>query len=149
MFAGADTTASTVSAGFFHILKSQHVLNTLISALHDAKLSFPINYNDVKEIPYLEAVIQETLRIHPAVGMLLERVVPPEGFTLSDGTFLPHGICVGVNPYVVNRNDEIFEQDAETFKPDRWLKGGDESDKSFRARRKRMENTMFIFGGGN
>lgn len=45
---------------------------------------------------YLQAVIKEGLRIHPAVGLLLERVVPQGGAEFGD-VWLPEGTVVGVS----------------------------------------------------
>ena len=149
MFAGADTTASTLTAGFYHVLKNRRIYCTLMAALGDANLDLPIQYDDVKDIPYFEAVILEILCIHPAVGMLLERVVPPAGFTLSNGVFLPGGVYVGINPWVINMNKEIFGPDVESFCPDRWLKMEEETQEDFRLRLKAMKQTMLTFGGGN
>ena len=49
--------------------------------------------------------------------MLLERVVPLINFTLSNGVFLPTGIHIGINPYVINMNKDIFRLNVEEFSP--------------------------------
>jgi hypothetical protein len=71
--------------------------------------------------------------------MSLPRVVPPDGFEV-EGVFLPGGvsfcshIChsaelrfvqtiIGANPWVIHRQKEIFGEDCETFRPERWLEG--------------------------
>lgn len=55
------------------------------------KLSSPIKYNEAQALPYLQACIKEGLRMHPATGLPLARVVPPEGATVA-GTFFPGGV---------------------------------------------------------
>lgn len=47
---------------------------------------------------YLSAVINETLRIHPSTGFILERIVPSGGATISD-VYLPEGTVVGLNTW--------------------------------------------------
>lgn len=49
-----------------------------------------ISYNTAKNLPYLQATIKESMRLHPVVGILVERVVPASGFTL-DGQYFPPG----------------------------------------------------------
>ena len=117
--------------------------------LGDANLDLPIQYDDIKDIPYFQAVIQEILRIHPAVGMLLERVIPLTSFTLSNGVFLPAGIHISINPYVININKDIFRSDMEEFSLNRWLKIKKETQEDFRVRLKTIKQTILTFGGGN
>jgi cytochrome P450 len=85
-------------------------------------------------------VVKEGLRIHPAVGLPLERVVGPSGLVLYDTTF-PPGTIVGVNPWVIHRDRDIFGPDAEIFRPERWLEADADQ-------KKRMDSAMFAFGGG-
>lgn len=58
-----------------------------------------VSWKAAKQMPYLDAVIKEALRMHPAVGQLLERHVPEGGATF-DGHFIPEGTIVGMNPWV-------------------------------------------------
>lgn len=64
--------------------------------------------------------MKEAMRMHPAVGQLLERVVPEGGTTLS-GFQLPQGTIVGINPWVPSRDRKTYGQDAESYRPERWL----------------------------
>lgn len=50
---------------------------------------FPIDVGN--NMPYLQACLQEAIRCHPAVGMNLGRVVPPQGVEI-DGTYIPGGV---------------------------------------------------------
>lgn len=60
------------------------------------------------------------MRMHPGVSYPLERIVPEGGVELC-GVHLPGGTVVGMNAAVVHRNYEIFGQDADEFRPERWL----------------------------
>jgi len=81
--------------------------------------------------------------------MLLERTVPETGLTLPGGGFVPPGTSVGINPYVVNRNKDVWGSDADEFRPDRWLRYEDESDEAFQGRLKLFNATDLTFGGGS
>ncbi|KAI1500358.1 cytochrome P450 [Biscogniauxia marginata] len=149
MLAGADTTAITQKAIIYFVLRNPQVYQKLRDELDAANLSFPAAYEGAHKVSYLEAVIQEALRIHPPVGNVLERVVPHSGLTLPDGRTIAPGTIVGMNQWVVTRNKDIFGDDVDTFRPERWLRGGDESEVDYTSRLKRMKDADFSFGGGN
>lgn len=81
--------------------------------------------------------------------MLLERYVPASGLTLPDGRFIPAGAAVGINPYVVHRNRGVWGNDAEVFRPERWLPGPDEDDGAYRRRLKAFNAADLTFGAGS
>lgn len=102
----------------------------------------------------LEAVAREAMRMHPGVCMLLERYVPPSGLTLPDGSFVPPNTAVGINPYVAGRNQSIWGEDADTFRPERWLRGEapgpkDETEEAYRKRLRLFNASDLTFGGGS
>lgn len=75
--AGADPTATVQKAIIYHLLRNPSVLDKLRAELDGANLPFPVSYEEAhnsSKLPYLEAVIMEGLRIHPTVGLCLERV---------------------------------------------------------------------------
>ncbi|KAI8666719.1 hypothetical protein NCS57_00898100 [Fusarium keratoplasticum] len=124
MVAGSDTTAISLSAVLYYLLKHPACLQKLRDEIDDltAKggLSKSPTFKESQQLPYLQAVIKEALRMHPATGLPLERVVPEGGATIS-GRFFPEGTTVGINTWVAHRDHRVFGDDAETFNPDRWL----------------------------
>ena len=78
--------------------------------------------------------------MHPALGMLTERIVPPNGAVIC-GESIPGGTLVGCNPWVEQRNKAVFGEDSDAYRPERWVE--DEE------KRHRMERAMFNFGAGN
>lgn len=74
----------------------------------------------VKYIKYLEAVVNETLRLHSTVGMGLPRIVPEGGLTILGKTLTP-GTIVSVPGYTLHRHKSVFGEDADEFRPERWL----------------------------
>ncbi|KAF0638901.1 hypothetical protein FPSE5266_05719 [Fusarium pseudograminearum] len=124
MVAGSDTTAISLSATLYYLLKNPRSLATLREEVDDftakGQLSKNPSYKESQEMLYLQAVIKEALRLHPATGLPLEREVPKGGATIG-GYFFPEGTIVSVNTWVAHRDREIFGQDANEFSPERWL----------------------------
>ncbi|KAF5015492.1 hypothetical protein F66182_13162, partial [Fusarium sp. NRRL 66182] len=106
MNAGSDTTAISLRAILYYTLKNRKCMTKLneelTTVLREHRISLPVTWKQSQEeLPYLDAVIKEALRLHPAVGLLLERVVPTGGLQLPNGgPFLPAGTIVGTNPWV-------------------------------------------------
>lgn len=100
-------------------------------------------------MPYLDAVIRESLRIHPPVSMIMERVVPGDGLTLPDGSTVPGGYLVGMNPYILARNKQVWGENAEAFYPDRWLQADNESDEEYKLRMQAYAKCSIAFGAGS
>ncbi|KAG7151097.1 Cytochrome monooxygenase vrtE like protein [Verticillium longisporum] len=97
----------------------------------------------------LKDLLRETLRYHPAVSMGLERIVPEGGLVLPDGTIVPAGTFVGMNPYIVGRNKGMFGADADEFRPDRWLQGDNECGEAYKERIQLWNAANLAFGGGS
>lgn len=152
VLAGSDTTAITLRAIFYYLLKSPPALEKLVNETDSHRVlndDRPVSWQSSQQRPYLDAVIKESFRLHPAVGLGLERVVPACGLTLPDGYQVPPGTLVGANPWVVHRDVSVFGKDADQFNPDRWLQGNEESVELFNNRRTRMNATLLHFGKGS
>ncbi|KKA30627.1 hypothetical protein TD95_000859 [Thielaviopsis punctulata] len=150
--AGSDTTAISLSACLYYLLRTPSAL----AALRAELASFPfahaqlVSFAEAQRLPYLGAVIAETFRMHPAAGLPLERIVPAPGLTIA-GRYVPGGTIVGVSAWVLHRNKSVFGEDADTFRPERWLAadapGVDvEAEK---ARIRRMQGMLLHFGAGS
>ena len=117
-----------------------------LNRLHDeidaaasaAQLSNPVTYAEATKLPYLTAVVKEGMRLHPSVGLTMPRHVPAGGARIS-GFFIPAGYRVGMNGAVVQHDREIFGDDADAFRPERWLDAEAAAG---------MEKAMLIFGAG-
>ncbi|KAJ5441811.1 hypothetical protein N7491_004217 [Penicillium cf. griseofulvum] len=152
MIAGADTTGVTINAALYFSLKHPHVWERLRAEIpvHDTSESTVISYKSAKQFTYLSAVVREAMRCHPAVAMLLERYVPEGGLALPDGSLVPAGSIVGINPYIVGRNKSVWGEDAEEFRPERWLRDETrETEDAFQERLLSMNKADLSFGGGS
>ena len=74
----------------------------------------------VKRLPYLEAVINEALRLHSTSSLGLPRVAPEGGLHIL-GKFFPEGTVLSVPSYTIHRDREIWGNDVEAFRPERWF----------------------------
>lgn len=147
MFAGSDTTGITMRAVFYYLLRDPSKMDKLLDELTRESKAGRFSREDglaqweeVRDLPYLSAVINEALRCHPAVGLTMERIVPPSGVTIA-GHFLPGGTIAGCSAWVIHQNAEVFGSDAADFRPERWIDATPEQ-------RRRMSNCLFSFGAG-
>lgn len=102
MVAGSDTTAISLSAIVYYLLKTPSCLQKLREEISRSEAAGEISgkyvtFKESQEMSYLQAIIKEALRLHPATGLPLERVVPEGGATIS-GKFFPEGVSIFVNP---------------------------------------------------
>jgi cytochrome P450 len=143
VFAGSDTTGITLRAVFYYLMKNPTTLTKLRKELDSADLGpkeSMVSWEQARNLPYLTAVIQESLRIHPAVGLPLERIVPPHGLAVN-GSFIPPGTIVGASAWVLHAKESIFGAKPLEFRPERWIEASEE-------KRTEMNNALFTFGMG-
>ncbi|KAK3303596.1 cytochrome P450-like protein [Chaetomium strumarium] len=151
-FAGSETTAISLSAVFYYLLKNPHALARLRKELDDAAREGRfsdyetglVTWHESQTLPYLDMCVKEAFRLHPAPGLPMERVVPKGGLEIA-GRRVAEGTIVGCSAWVLHRDERIFGPDVEEYRPERWeVKGpGDE------ARVKLMNGTMLQFGMGS
>ncbi|KAI9662210.1 MAG: hypothetical protein M1821_008376 [Bathelium mastoideum] len=147
--AGSDTTAIQLRAAIYYTLKSPLVYKKLQAELDAANLSLPPSYQEAKEkLPYLDAIVRESMRLHPGVGLPLERIVPTGGIKLPNGPYLKAGTKIGMTAPVVHMNEEVFGMDPSAFMPERWLQHNGESNTQYKERERRMRDADLTFGAG-
>jgi cytochrome P450 len=147
-FAGSETTAISLAATFYYLLRNPTTYKTLVdeldAAVRDGKIENRpnglVSWSESQDLPYLDACIKESMRLHPAPGLPLERVTPPSGVEIL-GQHIPGGTIVGCSAWVVHKRPEIFGSDVDSFRPERWL----EADKE---QLKEMNAAMLQFGSG-
>lgn len=148
--AGSDTTAASLAAVFYHLLKNPRCYKRLVDEIDSATIEDEdiVTYTEAQQMPHLHACIQETFRMHPAIGLVLERLTPPQGIETA-GQFVPGGTVVGCNPWVIHVRRDVFGEDVEVFRPERWMVNHGADPDAEEARTKEMTNTLFHFGGGS
>lgn len=118
-FAGSETTSISIEWGFAELLRSPRVFKKLREELDRVVgVNRRVEEKDVENLPYLQAVVKESLRLHPALPLLLPRN------TMEDveymGYTIPKGTQVLVNAWGIGRDAEIWKDPLE-FNPDRFL----------------------------
>ncbi|KIH91356.1 hypothetical protein SPBR_01727 [Sporothrix brasiliensis 5110] len=127
-FAGSETTAISLSAVFYYLLRNPAALKSLYeeldNAAHNGHFSDNetglVTWHESQGLPYLDACVKEAFRLHPAAGLPLERIVPPGGTEIA-GHFIPGGTIVGCSAWVLHHTKEVFGDDSDTYRPERWL----------------------------
>ncbi|KAL4079878.1 cytochrome P450, partial [Scleroderma yunnanense] len=93
-----------------------------------------------KKFPYLDAVVHEALRVHPAASEMIRQAKEDDIIPLSEGVrtksdqvvhslCISHGTSVCVPIACVNRSNAIWGPDAKVFRPERWLETGGVTEK--------------------
>ncbi|RKP33988.1 cytochrome P450, partial [Dimargaris cristalligena] len=135
MFGGSETTSVTMCMVFFYLFRNPDQLTRLqadiIQAfpLPEGVTAMPINLETIEalnlrpdivkeRVPFLEAVIHETMRLLPAAPGIFVRSVPKGGRTIGP-YFLPEDTEVGLSMSAYHRGPEW--EDPHTFNPDRFL----------------------------
>lgn len=135
VLAGSDTSATSIRATMLYLMSHPRIYRKLQAeidaAVRAGKAPSPvIKASEAAELPYLQAVIKEGMRIWPAVTGMLPKVVPPGGDTVEiDGkqVYLPGGTNVGYCAWGIHHNKDVFGEDAHVFRPERWLEARGEN----------------------
>ena len=123
--AGRDTTAQSLTWTFHCLLRNPAIVDSMLSELGrlpaDSNGQPDLSFAAVQatSLPYLAAVFYESLRLFPPVPVELKECTAETVF--PDGTALPKGAVVIWVPWAMGRSKVIWGEDADTFRPTRWL----------------------------
>ena len=122
LLAGIDTTADSLMFLFWALSLPQN--KHCQEKLRQEVSQVPVDGSglpkpkDLTRLPYLNAVIRETLRLYSPLPSFEPRSSPMDA--IIDGYVVPAGTIVGMSPYCLHRDETVFES-PETFIPERWL----------------------------
>lgn len=118
LYTGFSTTSSTLSWAILRILSNPTVYQQLMQEVQEVVAAGPLSRKILNGLPYLDATIKETLRLHPVTALnglrLLLRPMAIERYLLPAGTMLVH--CA----YLLQRSSDVYP-DPERFFPERFL----------------------------
>lgn len=124
LLAGTDTSAITLEWAMSNLLnnqevlkKAKHELDTYIGQDHRL-----VDEADISQLPYLQNIVYETLRLHPAAPLLLPHV-SSEDCTIGEYN-IPRNTIVLVNAWAINTDPKLWS-DPTCFKPERFEKEGE------------------------
>ncbi|KAK7687806.1 hypothetical protein QCA50_009025 [Cerrena zonata] len=124
IIAGSETTATAATNTLYFLLKHPDVKRRLQKEIREV---FPENgeisdCTKFNELPFLNACINESLRLLPPGLTGLQRQVDPRsGGKMLGSYFVPAGTNVSAHLYSIQRDPRYFSPLADTFWPDRWL----------------------------
>ncbi|KAL8835044.1 MAG: hypothetical protein Q9170_003472 [Blastenia crenularia] len=125
VLAGTDTTATTLACLIYRLLSNPPILarlrRELMTAMPDPDL-LPTGAQ-VEHLPYLTAIVQEGIRLHPGATLRMTRVAPDEHLYFSTAEkdwVIPRGTPMAMSARLLQRRPDLFP-DPDAFRPERWL----------------------------
>nr|AKI33916.1 cytochrome P450 76AD1-like protein [Ercilla volubilis] len=122
--AGTDTTASTMEWAMAELVKNPEIMLKAETEIKQALGNDPsliIQESDIAKLPYLQAIVKETLRLHPPTVFLLPRKAEVD--VELYGYVVPKNAQVLVNLWAIGRDPKVWN-DPEMFSPERFLDDG-------------------------
>uniref|UniRef100_A0ACD6AJ25 Uncharacterized protein n=1 Tax=Avena sativa TaxID=4498 RepID=A0ACD6AJ25_AVESA len=131
VIAGRDTSAGTLSWFLYVLCRNQHIQDKIAREVREAttgdgdravgiqEFTSCLTEGAINSMQYLHAALTETLRLYPAVPIDVKRCFSDD--TLPDGYEVKKGDMVTYQPYPMGRMKFLWGDDAEEFRPERWL----------------------------
>lgn len=119
LMGGQHTSAATSAWILLHLGQDTHYQDLLFEEQQRVLQGNDLSYDDLQEMPILNAIIRETLRLHAPLHSIFRKVM--RSLTLPGSSFsVPKGHYVMVSPGHTHTNDNWFKE-ASRFYPERWL----------------------------
>ncbi|XP_059053572.1 cytochrome P450 6B2-like [Achroia grisella] len=121
--AGFETSSTTLQYTLYELAKSPAAQDKALKEIDDYLIRHKnkLGYECVTELPYVEACINEAMRLYPVLGVLTREVV--EEYTLPCGAVLDKGVRIHIPVYHIHRHPDYFPE-PEEYRPERFY--GDE-----------------------
>ncbi|KAI1303904.1 hypothetical protein EDD11_005270 [Mortierella claussenii] len=119
LMAGRDTSTNLLTFMCYNLGKHPDVMERVRQEIFEVVgRDRKPDHEDIKKLKFLKQVINETLRLYPAVPFNIKTCL--EDDVLPNGYFVPKGSTVVHSSYVAHRMKEYWGEDADEFDPDRW-----------------------------
>ncbi|KAE9556750.1 hypothetical protein FO519_000156 [Halicephalobus sp. NKZ332] len=119
LLAGYDTTATSIAYVIHNLATYPEVQKKLQTEIDEYGVSEEPSYDEIQKLKYLDAVVKESLRLHPLAARASARECM-ESTTLGDIN-VDKGVQVVADVFSIHYSKEIWGPDAHVFNPDRWL----------------------------
>ncbi|KAF8164800.1 cytochrome P450 monooxygenase pc-3 [Crassisporium funariophilum] len=125
LLAGRDTTTNSITYAIYMLAENPHVLQRLRQEILEkvGETRRP-TFDDMKDMKYLRAVINETLRLYPAVPFNIRTSNKPvvlPGINGSQPLYIPANSKSPYSVFMMHRRTDLWGPDANEFDPDRFL----------------------------
>lgn len=121
LIAGIETTASTLQFAIKRLCAHPEMQNKLREEIKQKQQALSIKklpITEIYQLPYLDSLIKETLRMYPPVVAVMRQV--KKTFKLDDISVYPQELII-FSPYVTHRRKDVWGDNIETFQPERFL----------------------------
>ena len=116
---GFDTTAVTMTWALCLLLNNEEALNKVQLELDEnVGRSRQVEESDIKNLPYLRAIVKETLRLYPAVPLMAPHESSED--CIVAGYHIYKGTRLIVNLQKLQKDPRVWEEPSE-FRPERFL----------------------------
>lgn len=123
---GTDTTATTTEWAIAELMQHPEAMKKVHQELTQVVgLNNLVEEFHLPKLTYLDAVIKETLRLHPPLPFLIPRC--PSKCSTIGGYMVPEGTRIFLNIWAIHRDPNVWENPLE-FRPERFLNGHMEFD---------------------
>ena len=136
LLAGYETTASVITWGSYLLANHPHICEELMQHVSDTVGDRPLTHDDLARLPFLTAVVKETMRLYPPAWIIGRRALRPDRIGNTD---IPAQSVVAMSPYTLHRHPLYWDR-PEVFEPRRFM--NDEVE------RKREPFSYIPFGAG-
>lgn len=121
LIAGHETTSGLLSFVTYYLIKHPEVYEKARKEVDSVVGTGPVTVDHITKMPYLEAIMRETLRLNPTAPGISITVHPDQGDQVIGGGkyFIPKGTSLFCNLPSVGRDQSVFGEDAEDFRPER------------------------------
>ncbi|CAL9003874.1 unnamed protein product [Prunus brigantina] len=142
---GTATTAEAMQWAVAELINHPDIFNKLRVEIKSVVGSRLVEESDVGNLPYLQAVIKETLRLHPPVPLSTRESRQACKIKEFD---IPEKTAVAINQYAIMRDPELWDN-PDDFRPERFLSPEEKADGEMNQKETRGQNFQYVpFGSG-
>lgn len=117
--AGHETTSGTLAFSLYHLVKNPWAMTRAQRELDSVLGDGPLTKDHLAKLPYIDAILRETLRLTPTVGMVTLK--PTKDQVLGGKYFISKDDAVNAVVYAAHRDPRVYGEDADLWKPERML----------------------------